>query len=131
MADRVVLDTHALIWWSATPDFLSPAATTAVSDAAELLCPAICFWETSLLVRKGRLRLPDGLSPREWTAAILSIPRVRGVSLDPVIAVIADGLDMHPDPADRFIVATAIDADAPLVTKDSLLQELSLVETIW
>jgi len=99
MADRVVLDTHALIWWSTMPEFLSPAATAAISDAVELLCSAICSWETALLVRTGRLALPQNRSAREWTDAITKIPRVRAVFLDAFTAVRADGLEMHPDPA--------------------------------
>ena len=43
----------------------------------------------------------------------------------------ADGLEMHPDPADRFIVATAIHMGVPLLTKDNLLQSLSWLETVW
>ena len=33
--------------------------------------------------------------------------------------------------ADRLIVATAIDLDAPLVTKDQRIQRYPHVETIW
>jgi hypothetical protein len=43
----------------------------------------------------------------------------------------ADELEMHPDPADRFIVATALRHDAPLVTKDRLLRRLRFVKTVW
>jgi PIN domain nuclease of toxin-antitoxin system len=51
--------------------------------------------------------------------------------LTPEIAVTADALSMHADPADRFIVATALLHDAPLVTKDHLLRRLRFVKTVW
>ena len=47
------------------------------------------------------------------------------------IAVQADELEMHPDPADRFIVATALRHAVPLVSKDRLMRSLRCIETIW
>jgi PIN domain nuclease of toxin-antitoxin system len=41
------------------------------------------------------------------------------------------GRDFHGDPADRLIVATAIDADVPLVTKDKNIRSLRKVAAIW
>lgn len=131
MESPIVLDTHALIWWSAIPGELSPTARETIDSAPQLLCPSICFWETSLLVRKGRLILPDARSVSDWMRAVTALPRVRVVPLDAVVAVAADALVMHADPADRFIVATALAADAALVTRDQLLQDLPFVTTVW
>jgi PIN domain nuclease of toxin-antitoxin system len=39
--------------------------------------------------------------------------------------------DLLRDPWDRFIVATAIAFDLPLVTADRRIQNSGLVETIW
>ena len=47
------------------------------------------------------------------------------------IAVQADELELHSDPADRFIVATALHHDVPLVTKDRHMRALRFVDTIW
>jgi len=87
------------------------------------------FWEASLLARKRRLDL--GMPVQEWAARLRAIPRVATLSLTAEIALLADSLDMHPDPADRFIVATAVNERAPLVTKDTLLRRLRMVRTIW
>lgn len=38
---------------------------------------------------------------------------------------------LHRDPADRLIVATAMELGAPLVTKDAHIQAFGGVETIW
>ena len=38
---------------------------------------------------------------------------------------------MHPDAADRFIVATALQYGVPLVGKDRLMRALRFIETIW
>ena len=125
----VVLDTHAAVWWAGDPARLSSRAAAMIGSADRLGIPAIVFWEAALLVRKGRLDL--GLAPREWTEKIQMIPRVDALPLTAEIALLADSLKMHSDPADRFVVATAIHHRVPLVTKDKLLQPLNIVRTIW
>ena len=89
------------------------------------------FWEVSLLVRKERLRLNDNQPVGAWAQQVLAIPRVQEVPLTARIAIAADAADMHPDPADRFIAATAHQLDAPLVTKDRLLCDLPWLATTW
>ncbi len=127
----IVLDTHSAIWWTQEPELLSARAATALEGEDRIVIPAIVFWETSLLVRKGRLRLRGVPSARDWALEVLSIPRVLAAPLTPAIATAADGLAMHPDPADRFVAATAIEYDAPLLTKDSLLHGLEWLNTVW
>jgi PIN domain nuclease of toxin-antitoxin system len=129
--DVIVLDTHALVWWTQQPELLGNDAAEAIAQADRIFVPAICFWETSLLVRKGRLSLKRGQPVNEWASEVLAIPRVFPVPLTPMLALAADTLRMHPDPADRFIVATALEQRASLVTKDELLRCLSWLETVW
>lgn len=127
----IVLDTHALVFWVQQPEYLGAGAAGAIESADEIGIAAISFWEVSLLWRKQWLVLADDLSPADWMATVLSIPRVVSLPMTAEIAVAADALAMHADPADRFIVATAIACPAPLVTRDELLRGLSLVETVW
>jgi PIN domain nuclease of toxin-antitoxin system len=81
------------------------------------------------LVRKGKLDL--GMPDQKWAAKIQAVPRVEALPMTADIAMLADSLNMHPDPADRFVVATAICHGAPIVTKDRLLRQLRIVKTIW
>lgn len=130
-AATVVLDTHALIWWTQQPELLGRAAAASIGRAERIHVPTIALWETALLVRKGRLALKRRQPVTEWAAEVLSIPRVAAVPLDAHIALSADGLDMHADPADRFIAATALCLECPLVTKDELLRGLRWLRTVW
>lgn len=125
----LVLDTHAAVWWTTMPQLLSATAAKAIASAKSLGIPAIVFWEVSLLIRKGRLDL--GMPVAEWAEQLQGIPRVRSLALTPEIALAADALSMHADPADRFIVATAVQARARLVSKDGLFQLLKEVEVVW
>ena len=124
----VVLDTHALVWWAGDPGRLSAKAAAAIAKADRVGLPAIVFWEMVLLVRKGRLDL--GMSAEDWAEKIQMIPRVAALPLTPEVAVLADSLRMHSDPADRFVVATAMHHRIPLITKDRLLRRLKIVKTI-
>ncbi len=125
----VVLDTHAIVWWAGKPELLSARAERSISNADRLGVPAIVFWETSLLVRKGRLDL--GMPVDQWATNVQAIPRVDALPLTAEIALAADALNMHADPADRFIVATAMHHGVPVVTKDRLLRALRIIKTIW
>ena len=127
----VLLDTRTVVWWIQEPGLLGAEAREAIDSAGRIVLPAIAFWEVAILVRKGRLCLNGNQHPSQWAARVLAIPRVTSAPLTPQIAIRADGLEMHPDPADRFIVAAALEEEAPIVTKDGLLRELPFVRTIW
>ena len=127
----IVLDTHALVFWVQQPRLLGRRARGSIAEAEEIGVPSIVWWEIALLVRKGRLALSSGLTPAAWTAEVLSIPRVRSLDLSPAIAVAADALPMHPDPADRFIVATALHYETAVVTRDELIRQSRTVPTVW
>ena len=128
----IVLDTHAAVWWTTQPKRLSTRAAAAIASADRLAVPTVVFWEVAMLVRKGRLRLgSDATSARAWADQLCAIPRVEPIALTVGVALLADSLKMHADPADRFIVASAVDRGCPLVTRDELIRPLGLVETIW
>ncbi len=125
----VVLDTHAVLWWTLDPARLGRAATREIAQAERVGVPAIAFWETAVLVRKGKLRLDIAVA--DWADRLLAIPRVEALPIDDRIALKADTLHMHADPADRFIVATALQHRARLITKDVAIRGTKLVETVW
>jgi PIN domain nuclease of toxin-antitoxin system len=125
----IVLDTHAAVWWAGDPARLGRGARARLDTEERVGIPSIVFWEVALLVRRRRLDL--GLGAADWADAIQSIPRVDALPLTAEIALQADDLQMHPDPADRFIVATALHHRAPLVSKDRLMRALQFVETVW
>ena len=127
----IVLDTHAWIWWSAESPRLSSRARSAIERADALGICAISCWETAMLVAKGRLRLDrDALV---FVRQALALPRVELLPLTPEVAVAAAAFasEFPGDPADRMIAATALQAGAPVVSKDARLRSLRELKTIW
>jgi PIN domain nuclease of toxin-antitoxin system len=130
----IVLDTHAWIWWVANPDEISRAAREEIDRAMEgeeILISSISCWEIALLVRKGRLELT--MPVEDWIARSEALPFVQFVPLDNRIGLRANQLpgEIHDDPADRIIIATALTLGAPLVSKDTRIRDYPHVETIW
>lgn len=121
---RLLLDTNALLWLSSGSVRLGPRATAAIEaavSAGEAAFSAISVWETAMLVRKGRYALDIPID--RWCADLIAAGLVEA-PLDAVAAGQAAGLpDLHEDPADRMIAATAMRLGAQLVTSDARLIE--------
>ena len=130
----IVLDTHAWIWFISNPDLLSKRAQKALDAAVKdrsILISSISAWELALLVTKKRLKLT--LDVTDWIAKSESLPFIQFLPVTNSIAVKSVNLPLplHPDPADRIIIATALSVGAPLVTKDKKLLSYGPVKTIW
>ncbi len=120
----LLLDTHALVWLAVGDARLSAAARKRIESAAQhqqLWVSAITPWEIGMLVAKGRLVLDRDVM--DWVGAALALPGIRLAPLDPAVAVASTRLpgELHGDPADRLIVATARHLGATLVTADAAL----------
>lgn len=91
------------------------------SYAAGVNISAISLWEIAMLVTKERLKLKRDVG--EWVELVVANPGLTLVPLAPEIAVASTRLpgEIHRDPADRIIVATARTLDATLVTADQAL----------
>ncbi|MDR0354156.1 MAG: type II toxin-antitoxin system VapC family toxin [Deltaproteobacteria bacterium] len=125
----IVVDTHILIWMYLATEKLSEAAIKAISEADFLLIPSISLWEVSMLVNYRRLELPCSLS--DWLNTVCNQPKVKLQEITPAIAVLSGSIDMHGDPADRIIVATAKTLSLPLVTADHRIRNLSQLSCLW
>jgi PIN domain nuclease of toxin-antitoxin system len=86
---------------------------------------AITPWEIALLVSKNRLTL--GSDVLDWVREALALPGVHLAALEPEIAVASTRLpfEIHADPADRILVATARHLGATLVTADEALLQFA------
>ncbi len=118
----IVLDTHTLIWMDREDQSLGKNSRSKIEQAwkkDDVAVNAISFWEVSLLAQKGRIKLPASVEAWRWD---LLYAGIREIPLDGRIALLASSLESeHRDPADRFIIATALHHEALLITADRVL----------
>jgi PIN domain nuclease of toxin-antitoxin system len=129
---RLLLDTHVWVWRLLAPERLSDGAERAIADRDNTLhLSPISAWETLVLARKGRLALRP--SPTEWVLDALRRSALATVALSHGIALRSEALDgfASADPADRFLVATALEHELVLVSADAAMQGFAAVETLW
>lgn len=119
----ILLDTHAALWLRAGDARLGSAAIAEIQRAWEtdfVAMSAISFWEMALLRMKGRISFPNDI--RQWRQEQLNQGLIE-IPVDGEIAIRANRLEgFHPDPADRIIVATALNGHV-LVTADRKILE--------
>lgn len=130
----IVLDTHIWVWFIDSPQILSPVAAEAIADAQKgsaVYISAVSAWEIYMLEEKGRLELK--ISALDWVRRCEKLSFLKFVPVDNEIARVAVQLpgELHPDPADRMIVATSLTLGAPLVTKDKRILQFQHIETVW
>ena len=131
----IVLDTHVWVWWLSDPDRLSRRVVAAIEREVAAGDPvrvsAISVWEVAMLVQRERLRL--AVSLERWLDLARAMPELDLVPVTPEIARAAVALpgDLHEDPADRMIVATARELGATLLTKDARLLDYPHVRSLW
>lgn len=129
----ILLDTCTLIFDALTPERLSPAAREALvrgEAEGELACADISLWEIAMLI--ARKRLDPGTDAATFCRLAIDARGVQVLPITPEIAAASAVIDLpHGDPADRLIAATALAANAPLLTCDEKLRASGVVNTLW
>ena len=117
----ILLDTHVLVWfWHGRPQLGQNALNLIEGEwqAGNAAVSAITFWEAGMLLEKGRVEL--SAETPAWRASLLRDGLIE-IPVDGAIAVRAGRLrDIHGDPADRLILATALEGHR-LITADARL----------
>jgi len=110
---RLLLDTHALLWWLAD-EGLTAQAQEAIADPANIVVvSAASAWEISIKKAVGKLTAPDDLERQVDAGGFSPLP----ITIAHVIA--AGQLPRHhDDPFDRMLIAQAIEEGLTVVTRD-------------
>lgn len=127
---RVLVDTHALLWWVQDDPRLSrKARATLASFASEVYVSAASAWEIATKVRIGKL-------PGAEAFAADFPARLRKLSFQELPITVQHGQragllpGVHPDPFDRMLVAQAHAESMPIVSNEEIFDEY-LVRRIW
>jgi PIN domain nuclease of toxin-antitoxin system len=127
----MVLDTHAWIWYASEDLRFSKKAKARIKRVEELGVHPVSCWEVAMLSNGGRLRLDVEVS--KWLGLALERHKIKLLPFTPGAAIRAAGLggSFPGDPADRFIVAAALEMKVPVITRDQRIIDWGQVETIW
>lgn len=127
---RLLLDTHALLWWLDGDRRLSPKARSALADDSNtVLVSAASAWEIATKVRIGKL--PGAVDVAADVAGIVRGQGFEALEITLVHAQRAGGLPgTHRDPFDRMLIAQAHLENLPLVSDDAVFDEYG-VTRFW
>jgi PIN domain nuclease of toxin-antitoxin system len=118
---RLLLDTHAFLWWIFDDPRLPPSARALIGGAgAEVLFSAVSGWEIAIKARTGRLDLPSDVPGFVQDQVRRNRMTVLPIELRHALRVHALP-DHHRDPFDRLLVAQAQVEAVPLLSRDPLL----------
>lgn len=131
MRERLLLDTHVLVWAVNAPHRIPKRTLAQLADLdVEILVSAASAFEISTKARLGRM--PAGAEiARNYASTLARIGALR-LDLTSEDALTAGSLGWdHKDPFDRLLVAQAVRESLTLVTKDRAITAFGAVETIW
>lgn len=127
---RLLLDTHALLWFVLDDPRLSRGGREAIGDSANsvLVSPA-SLWEIAIKVSLGKYTLPteygrfmeQQLAENEFELLPIEVAHT---------ALLANMPFHHRDPFDRLLVAQSIVESMPLVSGDIVLDHYG-IDRLW
>ena len=127
---RLLLDTHAFLWWLAGSDRLSDPARRAVEDEAnDILVSAASAWEIATKYRLGRLPgasevaldIPGAIADQGFEELEITVDDAGRAGALP---------GSHRDPFDRMLIAQALARNLALVSSESLFDSYR-VRRLW
>ena len=127
---RVLLDTHAFIWWVADSSRLSTAAYLVIDDETnEIVVSAASAWEIATKYRLGKL--PEAEAIATDVAECIADEGFEALSISVADAERSGRLPgLHGDPFDRLLIAQTLRHDLPIVSVDAEFDSYG-VNRLW
>lgn len=129
---RLLLDTHAFLWWINPHERLSARARAALAkDTNEIFVSAVTPWEIAIKAAIGRFNIAEPLG--SFFARALAANGFRMLPVDLNHAVAVRDLPLradHRDPFDRMLAAQAKTENLAIVSADAHFDAYG-VELVW
>jgi PIN domain nuclease of toxin-antitoxin system len=136
MADKYILDTHALVWYLEGNSRLGRKAKATMTAAdSELVLPLIALAEAAFLIEKGRIGIPS------VSSLLADVKNDDRIEIQPLtLAIFAQSLTPEglriPELHDRFIVSTGLHLQdlgytVSILTKDETITASGVLPVIW
>jgi PIN domain nuclease of toxin-antitoxin system len=128
---RVLLDTCTLLWLAADAGRLSPRIREVLDDDRnDLFISAVSPLEIGIAVNKGRIELKMPVVP--WCEEAIDRFALQPLNVTWQIGLASTQLpQLHADPFDRIIIATAQSYAASIATPDHLISRYPNTVAIW
>jgi PIN domain nuclease of toxin-antitoxin system len=127
---KLILDTHAFIWWDEEPKRLGPAAQVECMNRANTLVLSLAsVWEMQIKLSLGKLALRKPLREiineqiRRNAMEILQIKLEHGLRLESLPL-------HHKDPFDRMLISQTIEENCQIVSHDLIISKYN-VDVVW
>jgi PIN domain nuclease of toxin-antitoxin system len=127
---KLLLDTHAFLWYITNDPRLPRYASDAVRDKSnEAFLSVVSVWEALVKYQLGKLALP---APADrYIDSRRATHRISSISLEP--AAVTHLLSLpphHADPFDRMLICQAIEHELVIVTRDGMFSRYG-VPVLW
>lgn len=110
---KLLLDTHAFLWWRGDPRRLDRKAERAIARAEVVFVSAASAWEAAIKASLGKLRFPGSfeaaVEDSDFAKLEITFAHVEGLR---------DLAPFHADPFDRLLIAQARYEGLTIVTRD-------------
>lgn len=118
---RLLLDTHAFLWFVLDDPQLSGTARTLISDPAnEVEVSPASYWEIAIKIGLGKYALNEPYQP--FIEDQIAGNQFRVLHIEPKHTAVLTALPLHHrDPFDRLLVAQAMVEQVPIVSADAVL----------
>ena len=127
---KLLLDSHAFLWFVAGDERLSPLARAAIEDSSnDRFLSVASVWEMAIKHSQGRLRLSPGFG--EFIAGETRRNSIELAAIELAHAlVVAEFPFHHRDPFDRLLAAQCTIERLVLVSGDAVMDSYG-IERIW
>ena len=126
-----LLDTYILLWLASDQTKLTEKVKSTIdANAGSLYVSSISAFEIVIKHQKNKLKLP--LSPEVWFHRAITLYGIDEITINSEILIKSALLpQIHNDPVDRIIIASAMMNNAEIISKDSLISQYPDVNIIW
>lgn len=128
---KVLLDTHAFLWWIGDDPSLSKMARQVIGDAeSEVYLSAVSVWEMAIKARTGKLKVFSGDLEQFINQ------HIRGNAFQPLPITLRHSARVHTlsnhhrDPFDQMLVAQSQVEQLPIISADKMIHSYD-VDIIW
>jgi PIN domain nuclease of toxin-antitoxin system len=126
---KLLLDTHATLWWLDSPEKLGNAGYGLIADPLnEVLISPVIPWEIALKMNSGKMQAHKLAAD---FLRVIESERFVFIHVHPLEAIRSGLLPFHHrDPFDRLLAAQALELGVPLISRDAIFDRYG-VQRIW